>query len=110
MRLFVWLVKRNKREFITYADEEDAQGRLRKYLQCERSAPVTTPRLRTIQEQPRDLADDEKAVEMYLQLTSNQAAASAAAQKLRGWTQDRWESAYASYTTKQAQLWMQDED
>ena len=122
VRLFVWLIHNDKREFITYADEEDAAQRVREYLNGPRSyesetvikeTQEDTPATRLVQKRLPNIEIKQPnflAIEAQVQRCLDQARIMKCdpvefAQRFMGWTETQWQEAYLSHQIKQQQLW-----
>lgn len=101
--LLVWLLRNQKADFITLADEEAAAKRLREHF----NGPNT--RHRDVAEHPpkRRLSPDEEVVERCILIARQHKIEDAfqVAQRVKGWTREQWNTAEISYRTTQAKQW-----
>ena len=102
-RLFFWLLKNQRWDFITQSDEDAALARLRLLRDG--------PRKRITLEEPAKatdiaLSEDERLVRACI-IAGKQAnkAPFRLAQMWKGWTIDRWELAFESYQQKENDRW-----
>lgn len=128
-RLFVWLLKNTKFEFITQAEEDAAVARInawkrqdsrRKGQGGERRSNPRNETFRGAGSQAQSMQHEETFVkslgedERFVHVCLRSAKGSGfspfrIAQAGEGWTRDRWDLAYASYTVKEKRRWHSDE-
>lgn len=118
--LFMWLVKGNRRAFITLADEDAAAARLREHL----NGPDTRKRIRRdgisgvakeiiggggSSPPPVELSEEERFVQACIQVAKQHRGLEPfqIAQKAKGWSRERWETEFLTYQTNQTQRQVQ---
>ena len=107
-RLFAWLLKQRRFEFITQANEDAAADRLRVL----RDGPRQRGRgeddwNRSPKPQPMALSDDDKLVIACIRTAKQHRGAEPfmLARQLKGWSRDRWDEAHAAYQQKERERW-----
>ncbi|MEM6674819.1 MAG: hypothetical protein AAF726_18370 [Planctomycetota bacterium] len=111
--MLVWLLREQKREFITLSDEEAAARTVREH----NDGPDTRASghdgcpdaLRSARDE-RGLSEDEQVVERCIRTAKDRRVRVrdpfVIARKVKGWSRERWETAYWSYQRTQAQQWV----
>ena len=117
--LFTWLIKNDKREFITQADEDDAASRLREYRQPKperhRSNQEDEDRRKALKKRQfasfmDSLSDDERFVHACIVAArQHRIEPFRAAQMGKGWSREQWDTAQASYEIARQRRWFADE-
>ncbi len=102
--LFYWLLSKRKTEFITHSDEEGAARRLKEHLygnpQPRRRGESSD---RSDSAGDTDLSEDHRTVLICIRVARQHRIDDPyrIAQRSKGWTRDRWDSALASYEHEQ---------
>jgi len=108
-KLFAWLLRQRRFEFITQANEDAAATRLREMRDGPRQ-----PRGRGADDQisplrPRkiELTDDDKVVIACIQTAKKHRGVEphVLARQAKGWTRTRWDQAHVTYNRKSAERW-----
>lgn len=107
-RLFAWLLKNRRFEFIVQANEDAAAARLREL----RDGPRQRSRAvddwnHTPKPQPMALDDNDKVVVACIRTSKQHRGVEPwmLAQKLKGWNRATWDEAVAAYQQKERERW-----
>jgi len=106
-KLFAWLLKQRRFEFITQANEDAAARRLRELRDGPRERGRGVAVAKTPRPKPVELTEDDKVVIACLQTAKKNRGVDPfqLARQVKGWTRDRWDVAQAKYQGKQVGRW-----
>ena len=107
-RLFAWLLKHRRFDFIAIANEEAAARRLREIHNGPRQqGRGDEPTARTSKPKPVELTDDDKVVLACIQTAQKHHGVQAftLARQVKGWTRDQWDAAFAAYQARDRSRW-----
>ena len=108
VRLFAWLLKQRRFEFITHANEDAASERLRALRDGPRKRGRGVDEWdRSPQPKPMTLGDDDKVVLACIRTAKQHRGVEpfTLARRFKGWTRDRWDEAHAAYQQKELERW-----
>ena len=107
-RLFAWLLKHRRFDFIAIANEEAAARRLREIHNGPRQQGGGGEyAARTPKPKPVELTEDDKVVLACIQTAQKHHGVEPfiLARQVKGWTRDRWDMAHAAYQRKDHERW-----
>jgi len=114
-RLFAWLLRERRFDFITHAEEDAAMARLKRAArdQSTRQCDREKKRRAALRDQPRfvdSLGEDERFVHACI-LTGRQHRMDPfrVAQMTKQWTRKRWDDAKLNYDFQEQERWRPDE-
>jgi hypothetical protein len=113
--LFFWLLRENKTEFITLADEDEAGRRIKAHLygstnKRERWGGQTQQGRGSPPPEATEYTDDERFVLACIRVANQKRIADPFdIARMKGWSRDQWDQAHAAYQQKQLDQWKQAE-
>ena len=114
IRLFVWMLRHRKFNFITQADEDAAVVRLKRhrFAQTERRSEQQQRQRSALRGREAfwaSLGEDERFVHACLNVARQNRVDPFRIAQARGWTRSRWEDARMSYEYQEQRRWHSDE-
>lgn len=110
-KLFAWLLKQRRFEFITQANEDAAARRLRELRDGPRQrGRGVDPLYARPKPKPIKLTEDDKVVIACIQTAKQRRGIEPfqLARQVKNWTRDRWDLAHEAYEQKDAARWSRD--
>lgn len=107
-RMFAWLLREKRFDFITHEDEDAAAIRLREMRDGPRGRAGGDDQEPSVRKPaPIALTEDDKIVLACLQTAQKhrQVEPFTLARQVKGWTRDQWDVAFAAYKQKQHERW-----